>query len=315
MILNELSIDCEGQKIEQVDTEISDFLHTCHAVSTKMNDRDFYYSMDFVSQKLTDGYGIYDWLQQSRAPQKEKQYLRTMINRKQLISSEQYLGSEVHINVSGKDKASVGCLAAYETEEYVVSMKTKPEWDAETLCGTYVSIDEMTQDIQEKAIAINNCSKKEHVDGLVKKVQEKEMRMVSSGLELWEKRDSIYPHLVFCDSVKKQLETVGNLLQLKMVMRRLKILEQYFASYNGIFDKELVGYGCREESESVSKNRELRSMRIFMTPYGKEEFFTWHISFAGDYPGRIHFIPDAEHKVGVIGYVGKHLPTSRYATI
>lgn len=76
-----------------------------------------------------------------------------------------------------------------------------------------------------------------------------------------------------------------------------------------------VGYGCRSESESVENNTELRSLRTFRTPYGKEEFFSWHISFAGNFPGRIHFIPDAEHKVGIVGYIGKHLPTGKFPTI
>ena len=150
---------------------------------------------------------------------------------------------------------------------------------------------------------------------LQRKEREKMFSRVSSGKELWEKRESLYPHLVFCDSVEKQLERAGNSLHIRTIMKRLKILEDYFARYDGSFNKEEVGYGCREESESVENNKETKRMRIFKTPYGKDEFFTWHISFSGDYPGRIHFLPDAEHKVGIIGYIGKHLPTSKFTTI
>ena len=93
------------------------------------------------------------------------------------------------------------------------------------------------------------------------------------------------------------------------------LLEDYFATYEGVFDKNEVGFGCRTESESVKKDKELNEYRKFVTPYGKEEYFYWHISFPGNYPGRIHFLPDPEHRVGIVGYIGKHLPTSKFSTI
>lgn len=46
-----------------------------------------------------------------------------------------------------------------------------------------------------------------------------------------------------------------------------------------------------------------------------KEYFSWHISFPGNFPGRIYFLPDAEQRVGIIGYLGKHLPTKNYPTI
>ena len=139
--------------------------------------------------------------------------------------------------------------------------------------------------------------------------------LISSGTELWNKREELFPHLIFCESVKKQLEEARVSMQIQTVMNRIQILEDYFATYKGEFDKEKVGYGCRYESESVQKDERLRNMRKFKTPYGEDVFFYWHISFPGNYPGRIHFLPDAKHNMGVIGYVGKHLPTSKYSTI
>lgn len=314
MILNELSMECEGKTLSEVDDIISKFLQVCHEISAKRDDREFYYTMDFLGRKLVEGYGIYDWLKNDEVSRDEKTYLRSMINRKQIIEKTQYSGSEVVVDVNGEGKSAVGCLAAYEAEECVVSMATNSCWDTNAITAQYISLSEEPELI-EKEIEVGNCSCLEHVECLVREEREREVRMVSSGAELWEKRGSIYPHLVFCDSVRKQLLSVNNYLQIKMIKKRLGILEKYFATYEGEFKKEDVGHGCREESESVASNKELRGMRTFTSPYGEEEFFSWHISFAGDFPGRIHFLPDAEHKIGIIGYVGKHLPTSRYSTI
>ena len=104
-----------------------------------------------------------------------------------------------------------------------------------------------------------------------------------------------------------QLEEARVSIQIQTIMKRIQILEDYFATYEGVFDKNEVGFGCRTESESVKKDKELNEYRKFVTPYGKEEYFYWHISFPGNYPGRIHFLPDPEHRVGIVGYIGKHL--------
>ncbi len=129
------------------------------------------------------------------------------------------------------------------------------------------------------------------------------------------KREQLYPHLIFCKEVKRQLEEARVSIQIQTIMKRIQILEDYFATYEGVFDKNEVGFGCRTESESVKKDKELNEYRKFVTPYGKEEYFYWHISFPGNYPGRIHFLPDPEHRVGIVGYIGKHLPTSKFSTI
>ena len=104
---------------------------------------------------------------------------------------------------------------------------------------------------------------------------------------------------------------IGNNKKIELI----EILEDYFKDFDGRFDKNDVGYRCRGESETVEKSNDLRRLRVFKTPYGKEEFFGWHISFAGNFPGRIHFIPDAEHRLGIVGYIGKHLPTGKFSTI
>ena len=57
-----------------------------------------------------------------------------------------------------------------------------------------------------KRVSIENCCLEEHVARLSEKEKSRLISMVSSGKELWEKREMLYPHLQFCNSVKKQLE-------------------------------------------------------------------------------------------------------------
>ena len=140
--------------------------------------------------------------------------------------------------------------------------------------GKYVSAEE-----DDKEAVVRNCCFVEQVVSLAAEEKQQIFRMVSSGKELWDKRESIYPHLVFCDCVKKQLEEPRNLLHIKMIMKKLQILEDYFRDFGGKFEKDKVGYGCREESETVKKNEKLRRMRVFELPDKRKVFFSWHISF------------------------------------
>jgi hypothetical protein len=261
-------------------------------------------------QEFVPGYTIHGWLGNPKVPRKEKDLFRKMVNKGQLLEENHFLGSEFITEVSGgKSQNAIGCLAAYEWEGYVVSMRTDQLWEREEITGVYVSA---TDD--DKAAVVRNCCFTEHVDQLAAKEKQRAFRMVSSGRELWEKRESIYPHLIFCDCVRKQLEESRNSLHIKTIMKRLQVLEDYFCDFNGKFDKDKLGFDCREESESVKKNKKLREMRVFTLPDDSEAFFSWHISFSGNYPGRIHFMPDAQRYVGIIGYVGKHLPTMNYPT-
>lgn len=311
MILNELSVHGSMMEQEDINQVISNLLNVCHKISQEKGDLDFYYTEELLTGELIPGYSIHDWLKNPQVPHREKAFFRTIINRKQLIDFKDFPGSEMIVELeSGEKASSVGCLMAFELESYVISMNTSLLWQSEEIGGTYVSLEE-----EDRKVSVQNCCFPEQLYRLEEKEKDRMFRMISSGTELWEKRDRLYPHLIFCDDVQKQLGEAKLALHIRMIMKRLQILEDYFEGFDGKFDKNDMGYGCRNESETVEKNDELRRLRVFRTPYGKEEFFTWHISFSGNFPGRIHFMPDAEHQVGIVGYIGKHLPTGKFSTI
>lgn len=311
MIINELSLLPVGNGQEEFDNIMSRFLSVCLMIRTKKSDNDFYCTQELFLKEFAPGYTIYGWLDNPNVSRKEKDLFRKMAYKRQLLDKSQFLGSEFLTETpNGSRQSAVGCLAAYEAEGYVVSLQTDPLWEQEEIRGIYVSAAE-----DDKKVSIRNCCVVKQVESLELEERQKIFRMVSSGKELWEKRESIYPHLIFCECVRKQLEEARNSLHIKTIMKRLQILEDYFRDFDGKFEKDKMGFGCREESESVKKNEKLRKMRVFELPDKREEFFSWHISFSGDFPGRIHFMPEAKECVGIVGYVGKHLPTSSHSTI
>lgn len=310
MILNELSLAMKGTSEEKVKSQISTFLKVCHELIQKKEDKDFYYTKELLVDPLCENYTLHEWLKDSTVAKKERDFFRRLLNSGILLEHLQFLESEMLIRIDDKKVAAIGCLAAYEWDSYVVSLSSDVLWMNESITGEYNRIERDGGNVD-----IPNCSIEEHVDKFIMCQRRRDRLLISSGNELWNKREELFPHLIFCEAVRKQLEEARVSLQIQAVMNRIQILEDYFSTYKGIFDKEKVGYGCRYESESVQTDERLRNMRKFLTPYGSEKYFYWHISFPGNYPGRIHFIPDPEHNIGIIGYIGKHLPTKNYQTI
>ncbi len=310
MILNELSIFMDSEKEDVIRTKLSRFLRVCQKLQHEKRDNEFYYTRELMEGKISQIYSIHDWLKDPKVAHSEKTFFRSLINRGKLFDQSMFLECEMKIDTNDNETVSAqGCLAAFEWNSYVVSIVSAELWKNEWIDGTYLSLE-----CEEKKVQVRNCSQPEHVDSVISEEKRANRLLISSGSELWEKREELYPHLRFCMDVRKQLEEARVSLQVQNIMKRIQILEDYFAEYDGDFHKERVGHGCRFESDSVQNDTYLRNLRRFMTPYGKEEYFYWHISFPGNYPGRIHFLPDPEHKVGIIGYVGMHLPTSRFRT-
>lgn len=310
MIFNEISLKQQVSEC-QIKEQFSEFLRICQELKRRNNDNDFYYTDELMAEKIAGDYTVHDWLKDQNVPQKEKQFFRTLIQRGHRIPIEDLLESELIIKIENEQTVSAkGGLMAYEWDSYIVSFLSSEIWKNEWLEGEYLSLGD-----EDEIVKVRNCGILEHVDRIVESERKRQQLIISSGTELWEKRQQLYPHLVFCESVKKQLDEARVSIQVQTIMKRIQILEDYFATYDGEFDKSKLGFRCRTESESVKNDHDLKECRKFLTPFQKEEFFYWHISFSGNYPGRIHFLPDAEHKVGIIGYIGKHLPTKKYSTI
>ena len=136
---------------------------------------------------------------------------------------------------------------------------------------------------------------------------------ITSGQDLWEKREKLYPNLIFCENVKDNLYQDSEKYHIMNVMTRLNRLQQYFSAYDGRYEPKKLGMNARTESDTVKKEPSLKNLRLFRKPDGSEEFFFNHIGFSGKYSGgRIYFLPDDANKKCFIGYIGRHLPTKKF---
>jgi len=94
------------------------------------------------------------------------------------------------------------------------------------------------------------------------------------------------------------------------VVKRLLTLDEVCEEWKeGPFPD--FSYKVTPESESTLKNPKFAKMRTFLCPPDDERLFSLHIRVT---PGewRIYFIADCPGKPVYVGYIGPHLPTTKF---
>lgn len=135
-----------------------------------------------------------------------------------------------------------------------------------------------------------------------------------NAANLWENRENLFPGLILCGEVEDQCSTLGDSPEFKKILSRLMELNRFSTNWKsgGFNQKEVVatyGLNITPESKTTMDNEKYKQERIFKLPNGNKEVFELHIKTGSL---RIHIYPDNEmHKV-YVGYIGKHLSTTKY---
>ena len=131
---------------------------------------------------------------------------------------------------------------------------------------------------------------------------------INSGADLWERKERIFPSLIFCDNVRKQLHALneGDPL-LKQFVNKLFELEVYCKNWiDGPFDPNLLPF--KVTTESTATLEAYGDDRKFRCPDGEDRIFSWHARLT-PHARRLHFFPSADTRQIIIGYIGPHLGT------
>ena len=175
-------------------------------------------------------------------------------------------------------------------------------WDRDEI---EVRFERVTADVSAITKLVDNVTRPEHAEAICER-HRANLRDIANFDELWERRASAFPNLVFGSDIRRQLESV-NPRHLSSIIRCLRHLEDASRAWQlqgGAMPSWSIN--VRNESDSVKQNRRLNKRRLFRTQSGNKEFFMWHADY--DDGGRVHLRFDAETKKVEIGYIGKHLP-------
>jgi hypothetical protein len=268
----------------------------------------------FSYQELAPDYTMAQWRNDAAVERDLRQFFRRYATRSPLLDGvlhevrERALGCEARFEgVEAK-----GLLAAFLLGDLAASVPSESVWRGTRLS---VQITELEEDgrVSQTDEIVRNVSSALDVQEVAPEFTEARRLATTDGRHLVDHRPSLLPHLRFCGEVDAALSGLGeNADRLRWVRARLFDLNDTCISWTqGEFPHHRLAGRPSLESQSVYENEYLRRLRLFRCDDGQVRYFEWHLknNFLNI---RLHYFPKTDERIVLVGYIGRHLPTSKY---
>ncbi len=306
IILNELSLGNLPSSLALADKAMSDIVLILNELK-KNTQKDIVIRATLLLKNIAiaENYHIQNWLKKNK---QEATIFLTAVAQKPIIRNYPYYFYQ-----------SAECQGfAYAHENDVLSISYNPlaKWNETTYELTRQLLTEEDFAYIEDKVNILHLSDKQHItihqnwiSRKIKILVENKLSTFQSGKEVWDNRETIFPHLIFCEKVAFQILPLSmNDPNLKTSLQKLLIFNEYLAklSENSLNIKEI---GITISGESEATMNKYSEERTFLCPDKVERVFESHIKLT---EWRIYFLQIPQQNTCWIGYIGKHLRTKKY---
>lgn len=318
LILNELSLRNLASNEQTAQQLMSEFVKTIKAIKAQGVKVNLRTKDNLYTIIIAPNYPIRRWL--NNTDELERVFIKTLATKTPFssdIANSQIQDIENNASLSEfnyQGEVAVGLGIAYVLNTIAISFLSEECWDCSRLELEYRWLnknEELVSEIVEAIHASRSSHVQEHID-FIQQIKERIREGVDDGVELWQRREELFPNLEFCETVKKQLENIRTgQLELQPVVNTLSEMQKCCENWNeGYFNLEK--YPVEESGESRVTLDRYAEERTFLCLDGQERLFERHIKlrFCN---WRIHFFAEKPGKV-IIGYVGRHLTTVKYRT-
>ena len=153
----------------------------------------------------------------------------------------------------------------------------------------------------------------DHVQGPGEWISEPQSASIRSGWDLVNQAARLYPAVEICDGARSQiLAMVGSEGHFGWLLKALTAANREMLDWaGGPFPHSKLPGPATGESSSVMASPQLRRMRCFTIRTGESLLFEHHMKHVG-LNMRMHYRVDQVRRRLVVGYVGRHLPTTLY---
>ncbi len=204
---------------------------------------------------------------------------------------------------NGPDVYALG--VALQTSLVVASVPTDPIWDTHQL-DTYIC---ENTNVVRKAV-VDHVSREAHCDLLANIFINRCFDSIRNVTEFKRDKAILFPYLAFSPDVDSQVDTISIPCLLNAMAKMVKMnetVEKWRASMSCAPEYR---FQWSPESASTMQNQNYRRARTFRMPTGEEAVFERHLYISDRH--RIHFIEDMTTRTFTIGYIGDHLPTTKF---
>jgi hypothetical protein len=322
LILNELSLEPKAQDSESGKRRLTQFIKTVVTATSNGASKSIRSINNLHFVEVAPGYHFSQWRNDPTVDIEEKRFFKSLVTKSPVLE-EQELATfpNYHLTeVSFKKQPSNGLRACYFLDALALSFISSDLWNVDCL---EVEIDELkTPKVKDKDncqlskpdlevlkefSTIKHASSEAHINGHKAWFQTKKRIAILSGNVLWNQKETIFPHLRFCENIKSVIVGLNqNDRHLEPTIKRLFELEEHSAAWtSGSFDIKTLPSKASPESQSTLDKYNVE--RTFSCPDGVSRVFSLHVRLT---PGawRLHFFP-LQYKMTIIGYVGPKLPT------
>lgn len=254
---------------------------------------------------------VVNWLSKASRSKEEKIWFYRFLDRVLLYAEKPEI-DEVFFNIQKQKIPSIGaCLAIINNHQGVINARTDDFFAQKTSNALHCWVDDNC-DIQEDLVEVKHFFCESQISDLSSLDKNDKKNNISSGQDLWEQWEVLFPNLIKCGDVKENLYSHSNKYHIDLVVERLNVLQNYFAEKRKpYFYKDLIDLGLNvsDETPKTKDSSICEEDHTFILPNGEKEVFWLHIKFNTDVLVRLHFKPkDMNHCY--IAHIGRHLKTS-----
>lgn len=237
MVFNERSLGSPGSNVETARQQMSNLTETARLAAKHGVKKAIRVRSQFYSANLAPDYSVSHWLRDRSVSIEERRFLRTSISKSPLLDEPQEADIEDKKLLSDffyNEERAESLGIAYLSESLALSMRTDPPdplWEPSIIELQHEWIEEDEEDkitINRETVEVRHASKVEHIQEHRSWIEERIKNSVRDGLDLWERRNTLFPNLEFCENARQQIEKLkrGDKM-LRPVKNRLFELEKY----------------------------------------------------------------------------------------
>ena len=191
------------------------------------------------------------------------------------------------------------------------SLATHHDWLSSVVSISHYTLDHSGNDMSS-VIDVRNLSLLDHIEKHKGWIDTLQWESLEQGKDLWLKRKEYFPNLLFGSDMEAQLQKIGLSNKHNRVFNSLKQMDGFCISWQsgGFSLEDFKSQTLLDASyESASTMQKFFVERKFRLPDGKKVQFELHVKLPDL---RIYILPDIDTKTLTVGYIGKHLRTSKY---
>jgi len=301
VIINDLShLPTAHAEPAHVDQVLINLVTTLRRLRHQARDCALVSAQSLASIEIADGHRIGQWGERPANIERWR-YLRRMQQRAPFRSVASELDSEL-LQYEHASRPAEGLGLAHALDTISVSLTVDPVWDAPAIQLTRFTLTETAtgEELLSDPVEVRHASRPQHVEHHDAWLAHCDSDDCPTPSELWDRRESVLPRIVFLPQVEKQIKQLGR-------VEFLSVKEELFRLNRALLRWDPVVGTFPDWLSKVTPEAEQRKLLCqFADLDGVVRSFDLHARFTPGV-GRIYFRLNFTSRGAVVAHIGRKL--------